>query len=366
MGHFMIMAEESTKENQEIVAQVEEVTATAAHLNDSVQSQQQDLEYFFREMEAGAEGIHAASAALSSAVKELHELNVQFVSVSQTINQVSEVVTVIKEIADQTNLLALNAAIEAARAGEHGRGFSVVAGEVRKLADGTREQVKQIAKQTEEATSQLSSLITQQEKMISGMERQSKQSQESFQQTQHVEESLGRMKSRMNMLRTSFGEIATAMQEASRSLDANSNILTDFANGAKQMGADLSVLVKQIKTARDASISGADLETDDIRQVLIQDHLLWVWRVEQALQGFEVIDPKEIGDHTLCRLGQFIQSHAWEPITDHADLHRLAKEIVISLQNNDKKAAIFKLELLKEKSRNVVQWLKSKSPKDFV
>lgn len=76
--------------------------------------------------------------------------------IQKSASGIAEIVSIIGEIAGQTNLLAFNAEIEAARAGEHGVGFSVVAGEVRKLAERSSTAARDISRLIEESIARIS------------------------------------------------------------------------------------------------------------------------------------------------------------------------------------------------------------------
>lgn len=92
-------------------------------------------------------------------------------ALSDHMKQIGDIVTTVNEIASQSNMLALNASVEAARAGEHGKGFSVVAGEVRALAEQSREATNQIKSILAEIQKATNATVMATEEGVKGVDR---------------------------------------------------------------------------------------------------------------------------------------------------------------------------------------------------
>lgn len=117
---------------------------TKQNAQNVAQKANQSLGFSQKEMESVKANIEKM-LKLRQQIQIIAEL---ILELSEHTQQIGSTIGIVEDIAEQTNMLALNAAVEAARAGEHGKGFSVVASEIRKLAD-----------ESKQATSKITSLI---------------------------------------------------------------------------------------------------------------------------------------------------------------------------------------------------------------
>lgn len=147
---------------QELGAAVENVTRKAGE----AASQSNDImERAGKQYQASEESGKQAVALYERTKGELE----QAIGKSQRVGEIDTLTDEILAISSQTNLLALNASIEAARAGEAGKGFSVVADEIRQLADNSKEAVDKIRKVTEDVVQNVLALSQCSEKLLQFM-----------------------------------------------------------------------------------------------------------------------------------------------------------------------------------------------------
>lgn len=189
---------------------------------------------------------------VKDSVQSVGELNTQ----SQ---EISKLVVVIKDIADQTNLLALNAAIEAARAGEHGKGFSVVAEEVRKLAEQTGSSVTEITNIVQNIQGGFNFVTESLQKGYKEVENGTVQIESTGKTFNDISDAISEMAESISNISANLAHLKEGSQEMSSSIQEIAATAEESAAGVEQTSASIQQTSGSMEEVADSAESLAQL-----------------------------------------------------------------------------------------------------------
>jgi methyl-accepting chemotaxis protein len=157
--------------SEQLASSTHEQSAAATQTSATMEELARTFASIARTIDAVADQTAATRGALEQAEADIDATSQRSLELARRVGEISELLDLINEIADQTNLLALNAAIEAARAGEAGRGFTVVADEVRRLAESSKARAAEIAGIVDGAQHETNATVMSMEKSATEMRR---------------------------------------------------------------------------------------------------------------------------------------------------------------------------------------------------
>lgn len=264
MASLTIKIDEVNGHVTDRAAEMEETAASTEVMNQNAANIRSSIEAISNDTNNGKEvskGISERAQALKQSVVQSREraaaltedINKNLrhaIEQSKAVNKINELSAGIMEIGEQTNLLSLNASIEAARAGEHGKGFSVVADEIRKLAEDSQNAVEAIQGITQQVVVAVNNLSDNSEKAISFIsndvindyqvmveigEQYYQDAQSVRDIVEAVNESADELTKAINIMATSINEISMANTEGAEGITNIAHNTSDISESAEHI-----------------------------------------------------------------------------------------------------------------------------------
>ncbi|WP_320006717.1 methyl-accepting chemotaxis protein [Maridesulfovibrio sp.] len=163
--------------------------------------------------------------SLIKLVDSTDSVSSRLAAINEKASRINQIVTTISRIADQTNLLSLNAAIEAEKAGQFGQGFSVVAREMRRLADQTVIAAEDIELMVRDMQSAVSSGVIE-------MEAFNQEVRSSVDEVEKMSSDLGLIVDQVRVLNPRFNDVSRSMGDQADSAEQISDAMSDLSEAA--------------------------------------------------------------------------------------------------------------------------------------
>lgn len=220
-------ASEIAATTTEISATSKEISATSRELGKTMDEISTVAEQTAVLAGSGQDGLSRMEETMLHVVEAATSINSKLAVLNIKAGNINQVVVTITKVADQTNLLSLNAAIEAEKAGEYGRGFSVVANEIRRLADQTAVATYDIEQMVKEIQSAVSAGVM-------GMDKFSEEVRRGMQEMQQVGSQLSQIIKDVQALVPQFETVNEGMQAQSTGAEQISEALGQLGEAAQQ------------------------------------------------------------------------------------------------------------------------------------